>query len=375
MTIDPHDVEAQVRTGLHRELDALPAEGPAWLTVHAALGGRANAARRRRTTIVATTGLAALSLVLAVTLPSHRTAPSVTQPKVAHQLQLATQRALGTLTSPPIVAGHGSIFAAVWDAGKLLRLDPVTLQTTGTLQVGESRNGPLSVAYGLGSLWVLNFADSSLWRVDPTSMKRIMRVPLRGQPSQVAIGDGSVWVTECCMSTSTASRQLLLRLDPATGATIRSTRIPGDGETVRVAVGAVVVVSSENAPVVVVDPQTMQVLRTLPTDCASCGSGSLAVASDATSVYVGGADGVQRYPATSGQPTATHGEPSGISAVTTDGATIWAASENRLVGLDPTTLKIITTGPPLQAPAVAFTLGNSVYASVYGGVARLTLTQ
>ena len=258
MSIDPNDIEAQVRAQLHRALDAVPASGQPWSVVQPMLRSNTHRLRRRRTTIVAVASLAALAAVLAVTLPGNGSHTSTPGLRLTHHLQVVAQRSLSTINSPPIAVGAGSVFAAVWDSGELLRLDPVNLKTTGRLQVGGPRNGPLSLAYGAGSLWVVDFSDSSLWRVNPTTMKRTLRVPLGAQPSQVAFADGSIWVTECCTTNTTANRQKLVRLDPTTGATLRSVKLPGDGVTGELAAGAVVAVSSENAPIQVLDPDTLK---------------------------------------------------------------------------------------------------------------------
>jgi outer membrane protein assembly factor BamB len=370
MTIDPNDVEAQVRTQLHQALDAVPASGPPWSAVQPMLRRNTQRMRRRRTTIVGVAGLAALAVLLAVALPGHGSHTSTPSPRLPQRLQLVTQRFLGTTNSPPIAVGGGSVFVAVWDSGELLRLDPVTLKTTGRLQVGAARSGPLSLAYGAGSLWVLNFADSSLWRVNPTTMKRTLRVPLGVQPSQVFVGDGSIWVTECCTTDTTANRQKLVKLDPTTGATLGSVKLPGDGETVELAVGAVVAVNSENAPIQVLDPNTLNVRYTIGVGCVACPWAALAA--DNGGLYVAGADGVTRYSSGSARPVAIYADPAGITALTSDGSTLWASSGAGVVGLDRNTLAVLTTSPPLQGATAAFTLNGSVYVSVYGGLARLS---
>jgi hypothetical protein len=75
MSIDPNDIEAQVRAQLHRALDAVPASGPPWSVVQPMLRSNTQRMRRRRTTIVAVASLAALAVALAVTLPGQARAP------------------------------------------------------------------------------------------------------------------------------------------------------------------------------------------------------------------------------------------------------------------------------------------------------------
>jgi hypothetical protein len=371
MTIDPNDFEAQVRTQLHQSLDAVPASGAPWAVVQQKLRSNAQRERRRRMTIVGVAGLAALAVVLAVVLPGQRSHTSKPGLRLPHRLQLVAQRSLNTTNSPSIAVGAGSVFVASWDTGEVLRLDPVSLQTTGHLQVGGRQNGPLSLAYGAGSLWVLNFSDSSLWRVNPTTMKRTLRVPLGVQPSQVVVANGSIWVTECCTTTTTANRQQLVKLDPTTGKTLGSVKLPGDGETVELAVGAVIAVSSENASIQVLDPNTLNVRNTLPLEggCGACPWS--AIAADSGGWYVAEAAGITRYSSRSARSVAVYFDPAGTTALTVDGATLWASSGAGLVGLDRDTLAVLRTSPPLQGATAAFTLGGSVYVSVYGGIVRL----
>jgi glutamine cyclotransferase len=281
-----------------------------------------------------------------------------------------TTVAVGGSTPAVLAAGAGSVFAGLWDTGQLLRLDPTTLHTTATLQVGTAQTGPLSVAYGAGAVWVLNFADQRLWRVDPATMAVTLKVALPGQPSQVVVGDGAVWVTVCCTSSDSATRQRLLRIDPVTGAITGSHEVAGEGETVPLAVGPDVLVTSQNGPVLVIDPNTMTVVRTLPDLCAGCEDTGGLVAGN-LGIYVTTASSAVRYDPKSGHLLATSPDIPAISAplsVQPDG--VWVHATNSLLRLDPASLAI-TAQVPVTVTGQLVELNHSIYISSDGTIDKL----
>ena len=209
---------ARLRTELHESLDAVSFADHSLIPPQRYVTAFVRRRRRRSAlwavavavTLVAVTGLVTLTQHHRTSLPA---TPS--RPQVFTVVRTATT---GEQTPAALAAGGSWLFATSWDTGRLLRLDPLTLQTTATLQVGTVRNSAVSIAYGADAVWLLNFADGNLWRVDPKTMTATLKVPLPGEASEVAFGHGAVWVTMCCTSTTTANRQRLLRLDPTTGA-------------------------------------------------------------------------------------------------------------------------------------------------------------
>ena len=363
------DFAARLSTRLHESLDAVPVDGLPWVDAQPRAVERAR--RRRRfwakasASVLAAT--AAVTVVIVVAQPGGRRPVTPTQPQI---LKVLATAAVGGTDPAELAAGGGWVFAGLWDSGQLLRLDPTTLNTTATLQVGTARTGPLSVAYGAGAAWVLNIADAGLWRVDPATMTATLKVTLPGQPSQVAVGDGAVWVTVCCTSSDNSTRQRLLRIDPATGAITGSHVVAGDGETVPLAIGPDIVVTSHNGPVLVIDPNTMNVVRTLPDLCAGCEETAGLVAGD-QGMYVTSAASVVRYDPKSGHLLATSPDIPDIDAplsVQPDG--IWFSGTGRVLRLDPTSLAI-TAQAPVAASAYLVELAHSIYVSLQGTIDKL----
>ncbi|HEY0870791.1 MAG TPA: hypothetical protein VGD55_10370, partial [Acidothermaceae bacterium] len=257
MSSTSHDFATRLSAELHQSLDAVPVDDLAWFDAQPKANERAGRRRRRaRMRMTATAVAATVAVAVVVAQAGTRRTSRPATPSRPQTFQVVATADVGGATPAVLAAGGGSVFAGLWDSGQLLRIDPITLRTTATLQVGTPRSGPLSISYGDGAVWVLNFDDSQLWRVDPATMTPTLRVPLPAQPSQVAFGDGAVWVTVCCSSTETATRQRLLRIDPTTGTITGTHQVAGEGETVPLAVGPDVVVTTQNGPVDVIDPNT-----------------------------------------------------------------------------------------------------------------------
>ena len=70
-------------------------------------------------------------------------------------------------------------------------------------------NGPTNVAVGEGSIWVTNSLDHSVSRIDPRTSRLVQRIDVGGDPSGIAVGAGAVWVANSLDGT-------VSRIDPQT---------------------------------------------------------------------------------------------------------------------------------------------------------------
>jgi|SRR5450631_271680 len=374
MSAPDQDVVARLRAELHESLDTISFSdqsisfadrsiAPPQRYVAAFVRGR----RRRSTRWAVATAvvLVAVAGVVAVTRNHRNAVPAApTEPQTFTVIQtLAT----GEQTPAALAAGGSWLFATSWDTGRLLRLDPLTLRTTATLQVGTVRNSAVSIAYGADAVWLLNFADGNLWRVDPNTMTATLKVPLPAEASEVAFGHGAVWVTLCCTSTTTANRQRLLRLDAATGAITGSVVVAGEGETVALSVGQHVVVASQNGPILVIDPLTLKVQRSMADPC-DCGDVP-GIAEGAHGLYVSSLTSLLRYD-TTGRQTATTDLIGNVSPIGAHSDSVWLAQDDQLLRLDPVSLAV-TGRAPIAAVGHVSELGSSIYVSVAGAVDKL----
>jgi streptogramin lyase len=85
---------------------------------------------------------------------------------------------------------------AVWvlDSGGLVFvIDPATLEVAAQLQTGRGR--PASMAIGEGAVWVANYEDASVTRIDPVAVRVEEAIAVGAKPIYLVAGVGGVWVT------------------------------------------------------------------------------------------------------------------------------------------------------------------------------------
>ena len=94
-----------------------------------------------------------------------------------------------------IDAGEGAVWLVAdgkgCEACVLLGVDPGSLDVSHEIEITP---GGSSVAVGLGSVWVSNPKDGSVARIDPTSGELLSETPVEGSPQYVTVGEGSAWV-------------------------------------------------------------------------------------------------------------------------------------------------------------------------------------
>jgi YVTN family beta-propeller protein len=100
---------------------------------------------------------------------------------------------------PQTPTGLAYGFRAVWVAhgrlGNVTRIDPQFNTPGPPIEVGGTAFGQPygSVAVGLRAVWVV-FGDSTLAKIDPTTL-RVKRARAGSLPAGIAVGSGSVWVS------------------------------------------------------------------------------------------------------------------------------------------------------------------------------------
>ena len=124
----------------------------------------------------------------------------------------------GLLTSPSSVLpefadvafGLGSLWIVDRNTNSIIELDPVTIQKQRTITVGQE---PAAIAVGTDSLWVANFGDDTVTRVQipgPGQTPTLTHIPVGDGPVDVAVGEGAVWVANSLDRT-------VSRIDPESG--------------------------------------------------------------------------------------------------------------------------------------------------------------
>ena len=129
---------------------------------------------------------------------------------------------LDTVRYRPVAAGDGALWVAEPSlTPRLTRIDSESGQVLATIQLEVA---PTDVAVGEGAVWVTNRSDDSVSRIDPATNRVTGTIRVGRSPEGIAVGDGAVWVA----STRDGS---VTRIDPATTdivATIEVGAQPGD---------------------------------------------------------------------------------------------------------------------------------------------------
>ena len=89
-----------------------------------------------------------------------------------------------------IAFGGGYLWATDHTAGELWRVS-TDLQSIRSTTVGSH---PDDVAYAEGAVWVANYGDETVSKVNPSLQVQAVSYPVGIHPQAVAVADGKVWV-------------------------------------------------------------------------------------------------------------------------------------------------------------------------------------
>jgi len=168
----------------------------------------------------------------------------------------ATNRLVAEIHVAPgsygLAFGEDALWVTSSERNTVTRVDPATNLVVETISVGKT---PRFIAAGDGGVWSLNQGDGSVSRIDPATNKVVatIEVGVPGPGGDIAVGEGSVWVT--------AFEYPLSRIDPSTNTVVQQFTGKG-GDAVRVGLGSVWLSNLEAGTVWRIDPR--RVLATLP---------------------------------------------------------------------------------------------------------------
>jgi streptogramin lyase len=224
----------------------------------------APAARRdRRPFIAAGVLLAAIAVVAVIVLATGGggggKSPSTTGTTTA---PTSTSAGAITLTVPVVprpnaiaIAG-GSVWVGGFTDSAIVLVDPKTGKTTGRITVPT---GTTEMAARGGSVWVVNQLRRTVARISVRTHKVIGRpISVPGSPVAVAVTRTAVWVGSRTGARSGQRTQLLIKLDPRTGALVNTIPIPRGVQNLAVGEGAVWITNRFAPTVTRVDIQTGQ---------------------------------------------------------------------------------------------------------------------
>jgi YVTN family beta-propeller protein len=153
-----------------------------------------------------------------------------------------------------VAFGARSVWVAYGDSS-IFRISQTSGHLVDRLFAGTQ---PAAIAFGLGSVWIANWLDASVTRIDPsTNSPKVAPITVGLHPSGVTVGGGAVWVTNTASDT-------VSRIASETGPV--ATAIPVGRAPVGIAYGAesVWVANSGDGTVSRIDPRTNKVVATIP---------------------------------------------------------------------------------------------------------------
>jgi YVTN family beta-propeller protein len=224
-------------------------------------------------------------------------------------------------------------------------VDPNSNRVVSQVLVGSR---PAQVAFGSGSVWVLNSGDGTLSRIDPATRSVEKTLTIGAEPTGLATTKDAFWI----VSSNPTSPSVTVRRFETRYGTISSTHrignvVPGAPGAIA-AQGQAVWVAPSTGLLTRLDATTGRTLRTIDPN-----SGPVAVAVGAGAVWVTDpdADTVTRIDPTGlVTPIAVGHGPRGIAV---GAGAVWVADslDNAVVRIDPSTNAVTATTPVGAGPA------------------------
>ena len=159
--------------------------------------------------------------------------------------------------SPSVAATGSSVWVATGDrrVGRLNVLTGELIDATTIPQPPAERADAIfsGIAVGEGAVWVVGDPlDHTLWRIDPASGELLATIPLPFAPTDVAAGEGAVWVTSNL-------DDMLSQVDPVDNEIAATIRVGRGAAGVATGAGSVWVANAIDGSVSRVDPRTLRV--------------------------------------------------------------------------------------------------------------------
>jgi len=237
------------------------------------------------------------------------------------------------------LAGGDSSGLSSASANSVAAIDAGSNRLVAEVPVG---NGPTSVAFGEGSVWVTNSLDRSVSRIDPRTSSVLQRIDVGGDPSGIAVGAGAVWVANSLDGT-------VSRIDPVTNREVQPIPVGVTPTALAVSGGTVWVTSAEERNVTRIDVVSGRVVDTIRTGALGRG---IAVGGGSVWVTDGSSRIVVRIDSRRGvvvQPVSVGNGPTGIAF---GEGSVWVANslDGTVSRIDPATNRVTDTIPVGEGP-------------------------
>jgi YVTN family beta-propeller protein len=158
-----------------------------------------------------------------------------------------------------------------YTGGDVQRIDPRTGRILARIRAGGA---PAAIAVGEGSVWVTNNLDDTVTEIDPQTNRVTAEVSVGDSPTGIATGSGAVWVANSGDDTVT-------RIDPHLADAARTIAVGRGPRGVTASEGGVWVANYLDDTVSRIDPTANQVTETI-----RVGSGPVGIAGGHGAVWV-----------------------------------------------------------------------------------------
>jgi virginiamycin B lyase len=157
-----------------------------------------------------------------------------------------------------IAFGFGSVWVVNYRPDRVSRVDATTNRLIADVPIG--RNGCLGILATADRIWVPTCGDSVVNEIDPQSnwVVRRVRVPIaRGREGSFAIANGSFWIPDNVHDSTSAT---IARVDMRTGDVVARVMTGARSDVAVAGFGSVWVASSGTDVVARIDPSTNQIV-------------------------------------------------------------------------------------------------------------------
>ena len=222
------------------------------------------------------------------------------------------------------------------------------------------RGPPTRIAAGFGSLWATHFDAGTVARVDAGDARVAQTIRVGSGPSGIAAGAGAVWVANSLDGT-------VSRIDPVSQAVVQTLDAGRRPTDVAVAQGSVWVADAGEPGIARFDARSGRPRGTIPLAAAPT---ALAVGGDAIWVASAPSRSVSRIDARTGAVGATVPVGGGASAIAAGAGAVWVANglDGTVSRIDPARNAVSATIPVGNGPAALAVRGDAVWvANEYAG--------
>jgi peptide/nickel transport system substrate-binding protein len=208
-------------------------------------------------------------------------------------------------------SGGGSL--APIDANAVVVIDPSKTALAAPIPLSSS---PSQMAVGDAAVWVTNADEKTVSRIDPATRTIRQAIPVGNGAGAIAVGEHGVWVANSLDGT-------VSWISPVTNQEVKRIRVGNRPSAVCVTGGAVWVANADDRDVVRLDAVTGRPTRTIPLDDPptglACGGGSVWASSESSG-------SVAQIRADHGGVVRTIGTGRGASAIAYGANAVWVAN-------------------------------------------------